>query len=102
MIYLIDSGVTAYIPRVNNEVGDTIILENQTTHQVYSGTVVDYSFFYYSYSPDILLPDGQYTYQIVDGDGNVVEKGIAQSGDFQSDTTEYQMDKVKYTTYNYD
>lgn len=101
MVY-ITNGVTTYIPRTNQTAGIKAFFENQTTHELFQNFVTGYSEYYYTYFPTVDMPDGQYSYKVVDIYNQTIESGVAQAGNFVPRIEQYPMEKITYTTYKYD
>ncbi len=84
MIYLSDS--STLIPKISYKEANKIKFIHQVTKKEYEFDITDNGKYYILDSVD--LPDGQYDYFI----NNEIESGIAQSGNYSRQKTDYTTD----------
>lgn len=101
----INSGGTINIHRTTDAVGDSLVLENLTTHKIMETLNIPApTKFNYSISSGATGLDeweeGQYSYAIKKN-GELIEIGIIQCGSFKKECVEYEVNNIKYKTYEY-
>lgn len=92
------------IPKSCKITGDKLTLHNLTTKDEYVYDIsTDSTGAYYQIQLDeSLMVNGQYSYKIESELNGISESGIAQVGNFDNNTTQYQMESTTYKTYNYE